>query len=126
MKILELINFQEVLACIWSAIILPVITYIGREIYQWLKSKKLGKYAEILETSMEHAVKEIYESVVKDIKHTELWTKEKQDEVKEMAKQKAIEGLSNTMYNVLKQANGDFEEYLDTLVGKTLYDLKKY
>ena len=123
-EITQIINWQEVLSIIWSAIILPILAYIGKEIQQWLKTKKLNKYAEILEHNMSSAVKEIYETIVKDIKHTDEWTYEKKLEVKEMAKQKAIECLSNSVYESLKKANGDFDEYLDTLVGKSLFELK--
>ena len=69
-------------------------------------------------------MKDVYETTVKDIKGTEDWTPEKQNEVKELAKTKAIQALSNSAYQILKAANNDFSAWLDSLVGTALYDLK--
>ena len=73
---------------------------------------------------MTAAVKDVYETTVKDIKGTEDWTPEKQNEVKELAKTKAIQALSNSADQILKAANNDFSAWLDSLVGTALYDLK--
>ena len=61
---------------------------------------------------------------VKDIKGTSDWTAEKQDEVKMIAKTKALNALTSSAYQILKAANDDFDDYLDSLVGTALYDLK--
>ena len=70
------------------------------------------------------AVKDLYETVVKDIKGTSDWTAEKQDEVRNIAKVKVINSLTASAYQVLKTANDDFDEYIDSLIGTALYDLK--
>ena len=70
------------------------------------------------------AVKDVYETTVKDIKGTDEWTDEKKNEVKEVAKTKAINALTTSAYQILKSANEDFEDYLDGLIGTALYDLK--
>ena len=72
------------------------------------------------------AVKDVYETIVKDIKGTQDWTTEKMNEVKEIAKTKAINSLTSSAYQILKTANEDFDEYLDSLIGTALYDLKNY
>ena len=46
------------------------------------------------------------------------------DEVKELAKTKAIQALNTVIYRSLKEANEDFESYLDSLIGTALYDVK--
>ena len=69
-------------------------------------------------------MKDIYETVVKDIKSTSDWTYAKQNEVKQLAKTKAVAALTTSAYQALKTANKDFDEYLDSLIGAALYDVK--
>ena len=123
-ELLKNLNWSEVLITIWTVILLPVLTYVANEIREWAKSKRIDKYTDILYSNVIDAVKDVYETVVKDIKGTEEWTIEKQEEVREIAKTKAIQALSNSAYECLKAANNDFEEYLNTLVGTALFDIK--
>ena len=123
-EVISNINWNEMLITVWTVVLLPVLTYIGNEIRQWAKSRKIDKYTDILEKNVVKAVKDIYETIVKDIKGTDQWTDEKKEEVKEMAKQKALQGLSNSAYECLTAANNDFEEYLDSLIGTALFDIK--
>lgn len=118
--ILQNIDWMALLTAIWTIVFVPIV----KQIYEWLKSKKLDKYASILYDEVIKAVKSVYETAVKDIKGTDDWTEEKQDEVKELAKAKAIQALSSIAYKTLKEANEDFEEYLDSLIGSALYDVK--
>lgn len=114
------IDWVTVLSVVWTAILVP----IGKVIYDWLKSKKLDKYAIIVYDEVVKAVKGVYEAIVKDVKHTEDWTPEKQAEVRELAKTKAKQALSNSILKCLRQANGDFDEYLDSLIDTALFDVK--
>lgn len=123
-QLLQNIDWNEVIITIWTVVLLPVLTYVANEIREWAKSKKIDKYTDILQDNVVNAVKDMYETVVKDIKGTEDWTCEKQEEVKELAKSKAIQALSNSAYECLKVANEDFEEYLDSLIGTALFDVK--
>ena len=123
-EVISNINWNEMLITVWTVVLLPVLTYIGNEIRQWAKSRKIDKYTDILEKNVVKAVKDIYENIVKDIKGTDQWTDEKKEEVKELAKQKALQGLSNSAYECLTAANNDFEEYLDSLIGTALFDIK--
>ena len=119
-EIFQNINWLELLSAIWTIILVPILT----KLYSYLKDKKLDKYANILYTEVKKAVKSVYETEVKDIKGTEDWTPEKQTEVKTVAKEKAIQALNTIVYKSLKEANSDFEDYLDSLIGTALYDVK--
>lgn len=119
------LNWQEILATVWTVILLPTLTYIGREIQKYTKEKKIDKYISILQRNAIDACKDVYETIVKEIKGTAEWTEDKKAEVKEIAKKKAIYALSNSAYECLKTANIDFEEYLDGLIESALYDLKR-
>jgi len=124
MEVLQTIDWAQFLSTIWTVVLLPVITYIGTQIGSYAKSKRIDKYTDILYQNVVDAVKDVYETTVKDIKGTKDWTKEKQDEVKEIAKTKALHALTDSAYQILKSANEDFDEYLDGLIGTALYDLK--
>lgn len=123
-EVLANINIMEVLSTIWTVVLVPILTYMGKQAYDWMQSKKIDKYGKILYEEVTKAVKSVYETEVKDIKKTSDWTEEKQRQVKELAKTKAIQGLSNAAYRCLVEANGDLDEYLDSLVGTVLYDVK--
>ena len=123
-NIIKNIDWMQVISVIWTVVLLPVITYMGTQITNYAKTKKTDKYTAILQTNVMNACKDVYETMVKDIKGTKAWTKEKQNEVKTIAKQKAIYALSNSVYEYLKASNEDFQEYLDGLIGTALYDLK--
>lgn len=119
-NLLQNIDWFALLSAIWTIVLVP----IGKEIYEWLKLKKLDEYALILYDEVLKAVKSVYETEVKDIKGTDGWTQEKMEEVKEIAKDKVIYAIPSIAYRCLKEANEDFEEYLDGLIGTALYDLK--
>ena len=123
-ELLSSLDWNEVLVTIWTVVLLPVLTFIGNEIKKYAEAKKIDKYTDILQKNVVDAVKDVYETIVKDVKGTNDWTEEKQNEVKEIAKQKAINALSTSAYECLKQANSDFEDYLDSLIGTSLFDVK--
>ena len=122
--VLKSIDWMQIISVIWSVVLLPIITYVGTQIASYVKSKQIDKYTDILYQNVVDAVKDVYETTVKDIKGGNAWTKEKQNEVKELAKTKAIHALTTSAYQILKTANDDFDDYLDSLIGTALYDLK--
>lgn len=119
-EVFQNINWLELLSAIWTIVLVPILT----KFYLYLKDKKLDKYADILYTEVKKAVKSVYETEVKDIKGTADWTPEKQAEVKAVAKEKAIQALNTIVYKSLKEVNSDFDDYLDSLIGTALYDVK--
>ena len=124
-EVLKGIDWNQVIFTIWTVVLLPVITYIGTQINEYAKAKRIDKYTNILYQNVLNAVKDVYETVVKDIKgNPDLWTEDKQNEVKELAKTKAIAALTTSAYQALKTANENFDEYLDSLIGTALYDMK--
>lgn len=123
-EVLQNINIMELLSAIWTVVLVPILGYAWRQAYSWLETKKLDKYASILYEEVVKSVKCVYEVEVKDIKKTADWTSEKQEEVKELAKTKVCQALSTSIYRSLKEANSDFEDYLDSLVGTALFDIK--
>lgn len=121
-NILQNINIDWItlLTTVWTVILVP----IGKAIYEWLKSNKLDKYADILYKEVLNAVKGVHESIVKDIKGTDRWDEETKTYVRELAKTKALQALTTTVYKCLKEANSNFDEYLDSLIDSALFDIK--
>ncbi len=118
------INSVELLAGIWTAVLLPVLTWIGKEIHAWACAKKVDKYTDMLVAATTNAVKDVYQTVVADYKGTEEWTDEKKEEVLELAKTKILFSLSSDGYKILQAANADFDEWMKSLIESKLYDLK--
>lgn len=124
-ELLLSLDWNTALTTVWTAVLLPVLTYMAAEIQKYAREKKIDRYTGLLQMSVENAVKDVYETVVKNIKGTEEWTEEKKLEVKETAKKKAVFALSNSAYECLKTVHIDFDEYLDSLVEASLFDLKR-
>src|SRR5574344_1671314 len=101
-ELLQSLDWNTMITTLWTVILLPILTYIANEIRKYAKAKNVDKYTDILQNNVVNAVKDVYEKIIKDIKSTKDWTKKKQAEVKEIAKQKAIMALSNSAYECLK------------------------
>lgn len=123
-ELLQNLNWNTILTTIWTAILLPVLTYAAAEIKEYATEKKINKSMEILQSIAASVVKDVYETIVKDIKGTKDWTEEKKNEVKEIAKQKIILSLTNKTYSLLNEASSDFENYLNSLIEASLFDIK--
>lgn len=123
-ELLISLDWNEVIITVWTAVILPVLTYIGTEIRKYTEAKKISKYTDILQKNTVSVVKDVYETIVKEIKGTDEWTEDKKDEIREIAKNKIIFALSTSAYECLKKSNEDFDEYLDSLIESSLYDIK--
>ena len=114
------IDWIAFLSTIWTMILVP----IGKAIYDWLKSKRLDKYSEILYIEVLNAVKSVQNAIVDDLKNTEEWNEESKLYVRELAKIKTKQALSSSILKCLQQANNDFEAYLDSLIDTALFDIK--
>ena len=119
-NILQNIDWMTLIGTVWTIVFVP----IGKAIYEWFKAHKLDKYADILYKEVKNAVKSVQEAIVKDLKGTEGWDEETQNYVRELAKVKAKQALTTTAYKCLREANDDFEEYLDSLIDTALFDIK--
>lgn len=122
--VIKNINWSQVIYTIWTIVLLPILTYMGTQLGNYIKTKRIDKYTDILYKNVVKSVKDVYETIVKDVKGTPDWTEKKQGEVKEIAKMKTIQALTTSVYQALKEANSNFDEYLDGLIGTALYDLK--
>lgn len=124
-EVLTNTDWTQVIDTIWTVVLLPVITYIGMQAGNYARAKRIDRYTDILYRNVLDAVKDVHETIVKDIKgNVELWTPEMQNRVKTTAKTKALRALTTSAYQILTAAHEDFDAYLDGLIGTALYDLK--
>lgn len=114
------IDWFTLLSAIWTIVLVP----IGKAIYDWLKSKKLDKYANILYDEVVNAVKSVQNAIVDNVKGTEGWDEETQLYVKQLAITKTKQALSNSILKCLQQANNDLDEYIGNLIDTALFDIK--
>ena len=119
------LDWGTLLTTIWTVILLPLATVIGTKINAIAKANKIEKYTNMLYTAAETVVKDLQDSVVKDIKGTDKWTDEKIEEIRQKAIDKAIASMSYEGYKILKEANSDFDSWVDSIIRAKLYDLKK-
>ena len=78
-ELLRGLDWNQVIYTVWTVVLLPILTYIGTELNAYAKAKRIDKYSNILYQNVLDAVKDVYETVVKDIKgDAEIWTLEKQ------------------------------------------------
>ena len=119
------LDWRTLLTTIWTVILLPLATVIGTKINAIAKANKIEKYTNMLYTAAETVVKDLQDSVVKDIKGTDEWTDEKIEEIRQKAIDKAIASMSYEGYKILKEANSDFDTWVDSIIRAKLYDLKK-
>ena len=119
------LDWGTLLTTIWTVILLPLATVIGTKINAIAKANKIEKYTNMLYTAAETVVKDLQDSAVKDIKGTDEWTDEKIEEIRQKAIDKAIASMSYEGYKILKEANSDFDSWVDSIIRAKLYDLKK-
>ena len=119
------LDWGTLLTTVWTVILLPLAIVIGTKINAIAKANKIEKYTNMLYTAAETVVKDLQDSVVKDIKGTDEWTDEKIEEIRQKAIDKAIASMSYEGYKILKEANSDFDSWVDSIIRAKLYDLKK-
>lgn len=124
-EFLATVNWEPIFSAIWTVIILPFLIWAKGKIAEWAKIRKIEKYTDMLMDSIEIVVKDIQEEIVKGIKGTDEWTEEKIAEVRQIAINKAIASMTYEGYKILSEANGDFEDWVDSIIRAKLYDLKK-
>lgn len=123
-ELLMNIDWMELFQAIWTIVLVPVFTWVGKEIHDFAKARKIEKYTDMLYDAVSKVVKEMYQTVVNSIKDTEDWTPEKQAEIKEIAKTKVIQAITTDGYKFLRTVNQDFELWLESLIEAAIFDEK--
>ena len=125
-EFLASLDWAAIISVIWTAVLLPIITTIGKKINDKFKMQKIEKYTDMLYEAAEIIVRDIQQSIVDNIKNTDEWTEEKIEEIRKLAINKAIASMSYEGYKILKEANSDLDSWIDSIIKAKLYDMKKY
>lgn len=125
-EFLASLDWAAIISVIWTAVLLPIITTIGKKINDKFKMQKIEKYTDMLYEAAEIVVRDIQQSIVDNIKNTDEWTEEKIEEIRKLAINKAIASMSYEGYKILKEANSDLDSWIDSIIKAKLYDMKKY
>ena len=125
-EFLASLDWAAIISVIWTAVLLPIITTIGKKINDKFKMQKIEKYTNMLYEAAEIVVRDIQQSIVDNIKNTDEWTEEKIEEIRKLAINKAIASMSYEGYKILKEANSDLDSWIDSIIKAKLYDMKKY
>lgn len=125
-EFLASLDWAAIISVIWTAVLLPIITTIGKKINDKFKMQKIEKYTDMLYEAAEIVVRDIQQSIVDNIKNTDEWTEENIEEIRKLAINKAIASMSYEGYKILKEANSDLDSWIDSIIKAKLYDMKKY
>ena len=123
-EFLASLDWAAIISVIWTAVLLPIITTIGKKINDKFKMQKIEKYTNMLYEAAEIVVRDIQQSIVDNIKNTDEWTEEKIEEIRKLAINKAIASMSYEGYKILKEANSDLDSWVDSIIKAKLYDMK--
>lgn len=123
-ELLSNIDWMQLFQAVWTIVLVPTFTWAAKQVHDWAKTKKIDKYTDMLYSAVSKIVKEMYQTIVNDIKGTDDWTIEKQKEILEIAKTKIVAAITNDGFKILNEVNSDFEEWLTSLIEAELYDLK--
>lgn len=123
-ELLSNIDWMQLFQAVWTIVLVPTFTWAAKQVHDWAKTKKIDKYTDMLYSAVSKIVKEMYQTIVNDIKGTDDWTAEKQKEILEIAKTKIVAAITNDGFKILNEVNSDFEEWLTSLIEAELYDLK--
>lgn len=123
---------QEVVSILLSAlgiIITGLATWLSAYLVDLINKKisdeNLKKVLTELSELVTNTVKSVYETFVKEIKGTEVWTDEAKKEALNRALTTILSQLSKDTKNFIEKNYGNLEEYLTNLIHAKLYDLKK-
>lgn len=123
-EFLASLDWAAIISVIWTAVLLPIISTIGKKINDKFKMQKVEKYTDMLYEAAEIVVRDIQQSIVDNIKNTDEWTEEKIEEIRKLAINKAIASMSYEGYKILKEANLDLDSWIDSIIKAKLYDMK--
>lgn len=122
------LTLSQLLLTILGTVLTGLATWAVSALTTWLntkiKDKKVARFLTELTDVVANCVKTVYQTYVEDIKGTDLWNQETQQEALKKALEMAKSQLSTEVTAYVAENFGDVEEYLKTLVESILYNLK--
>ncbi len=118
----------NVLSVVVTAIVIPLISYLGLKLTQWLNTKiKNEKGQALIQKATEvvlNAVKCVFQTYVDSLKKEGKFDKEAQLTAFNLAKDTALKQLGDDAKSYIAQNYGDLEEWLKTQIEASINLLK--
>lgn len=112
-------DWNEILMTLITAVVIPAIVVLGNSLKKYIeaniKDKNVQKYLSIATDCVTDAVADIAQTFVDHVKDKE-WNEETKQIAFEKAKEKAILHLGVTGKELLEEALGDFDGWINTKI----------
>ena len=112
-------DWNEILMTLITAVVIPAIVVLGNSLKKYIeaniKDKNVQKYLSIATDCVTDAVADIAQTFVDHVKENE-WNDETKQIAFEKAKEKAILHLGVTGKELLEEALGDFDGWINTKI----------
>lgn len=118
----------NVLAAVTTCIILPLISFLGIKLSQWLSTKIKNEKAQALFTKaigiVTNAVQVTFQTYVESLKNSGSFGKEEQAVAFDKAKAIITSELTEELKTFITQNYGDLQKWITNQVEATIYKLK--
>ncbi len=118
----------NVLATVVTCIVLPLISFLGIKLTQWLNTKiKNDKGKALMEQAVDiviNAVRSVFQTYVESLKNSGNFNKESQTIAFNLAKNLILKQLTDDAKNYISQNYGDLEEWIRNEIEASIYKLK--
>lgn len=112
-------DWNEILMTLITTVLIPAVIILGKAMYKAIeeniKDKRVQKYLLIASDCVSDAVLDIAQTYIDRMTEDE-WNDEAKEQAFNMAKSKAIQHLGITGRELLEEALGDFEGWINTKV----------
>ena len=119
----------NILAAVTTCIILPLISFLGIKLSQWLSTKIKDEKAAALFTKavdiVTNAVRITFQTYVESLKNSGSFGKEEQLIAFEKAKAIITSELTEDLKTFIAQNYGDLQTWISNQIEATIYKLKK-
>lgn len=118
----------NVLSCIVTAVIIPLITLLGSKLIKWISSKidnkKTSKYITEATTTVLNAVKCVFQTYVESLKKEGSFNKDAQFIALNKAKDIVLTQLSEDIKDYINKNFGDVDAWINTQIEASINILK--
>lgn len=118
----------NILAAVVTCIILPLISFLGVKLTQWLNTKiKDEKGQALIGQAVDivlNAVRSVFQTNVESLKNSGNFTSEAQKIAFNLAKSLVLKQLSEDTKNYISKNYGDLEEWIRNQIEASIYKLK--
>ena len=118
----------NILAAVTTCIILPLISFLGIKLSQWLSTKIKDEKAAALFTKavdiVTNAVRITFQTYVESLKNSGSFGKDEQSIAFEKAKAISVSELTEDLKTFITQNYGDLQTWISNQIEATIYKLK--